>query len=359
MNKVTPPISSGGGEDPRPPPAGGSCVRETPGSGEDRLLRRILDTLPALPAGDGGHAPRLILGPGDDAAAFRWADGGTLLLTTDASEEGVHFDRRIHPLRAIGRRAVAAAVSDVAAMAGRPVGTLISLVAPPREESAAAAISEAAAQRAAELGAPLVGGNITAGKRLGLHVTVAAASAPGAPVLRRSGALPGDGLFVTGELGGAALGLALLRRRADGKAGPFGPEEEELVARHLDPSPRLAAGLALADAARAAMDISDGLALDLHRLAAASRVGALIEAPRLPVAGKGAAGLEAALFGGEDYELLIAGPPERVLAAALTADVPLTLVGRITEAGEGVRLSRPDGLTELLPPRGWDSWAGG
>ncbi len=326
-------------------------------SGEDRLLRRILESLPANPSA-GGNAPRLTLGPGDDAAAFGWPAGGTLLLTTDASEEGVHFDRRLHPLRAVGRRAIAAAVSDIAAMGGRPVGTLISLVAPPRQETAAAAISEAAAERAAELGAPLVGGNITAGERLGLHVTVAGARDAGAPLLERSGAVPGDGLFVTGELGGASLGLALLRRRAEGGSAPFGPEEEKLVARHLDPAPRVAAGLALAGAARAAMDISDGLALDLHRLTAASGVGALVYASRLPRAGTGPAGLEAALFGGEDYELLVAGPEGRVLTAARAAGIPVTLVGRVTEAGDGVRLARREGLSEVLPPRGWDSWAG-
>ncbi len=299
----------------------------------------------------------MTLGPGDDAAAFRWPDGGTLLLTTDASEEGVHFDRHLHPPRAIGRRAVAAAVSDVAAMGGRPVATLISLVAPPPGEEVAAAIAEAAAQRASELGAPLAGGNITSGERLGLHVAVAGATPPGAPLLRRTGALPGDGLFVTGELGGAALGLCLLRRRGDAEVSPFGPDEERLVARQLDPSPRLAAGLALAGAARAALDISDGLALDLHRLAEASRVGALIEESRLPLAGEGEAGLAAALFGGEDYELLVAGPKEQVLATAAAAAIPVTLVGWVTDVGEGVRFCRSNGLTEPLPARGWDSWA--
>ena len=323
------------------------------------MLGRILAALPAHPREDTDAAPRMMLGPGDDAAAFRWPDGGTLLLTTDASEEGVHFDPRLHPPRAIGRRAVAAAVSDVAAMGGRPVATLISLVAPPPREEEAAVIAEAAAHRASELGAPLAGGNITSGERLALHVTVAGAAAPGAPILRRTGALPGDGLFVTGQLGGAALGLCLLRRRAGAEVSPFGPDEERLVARQLDPIPRLAAGLALAGAARAAMDISDGLALDLHRLAEASRVGALIEEARLPLAGEGAAGLEAALFGGEDYELLVAGPKERVLAAAAAAAIPVTLVGWVTGVGEGVRLSRSGGLSEPLPARGWDSWTAG
>ncbi|MYI95597.1 MAG: thiamine-phosphate kinase [Acidobacteria bacterium] len=328
-----------------------------PSTGEERLLRRILDVLPAPPGGGGKEAPHLILGPGDDAAAFAWPGGGTLLLTTDAVEEGVHFDRSLHPPRAIGRRAVAAAVSDIAAMGGRPAGTLVSLVAPPADEAVAARVAAAAAERAVELGAPLVGGNITAGKRIGLHVAVAGAAAPGAPLLRRRGAKPGDGLFVTGDLGGAALGVALVRRRGEGEMTRFDPEEEALVARQLDPVPRLDAGAALAAAAHAGMDLSDGLALDLHRLAAASGVGASVEAARVPLAGKGARGLEAALFGGEDYELLIAGPPQEVIAAAGSAGVRVTRIGRVAAAGEGIRLERAGGATEPLPRRGWDSWA--
>ncbi len=327
-------------------------------TGEDRLLRRILDVLPAPPGEGGEEVPHLILGPGDDAAAFAWPGGGTLLLTTDAAEEGVHFDRSLHPLRAIGRRAVAAAVSDIAAMGGRPAGALVSLVAPPSEEVAAARIAEAAGERAAELGAPLVGGNITAGERIGLHVAVAGTGAPGAPLLRRSGAKPGDGLFVTGELGGAALGLALLRRRTEGGTTCLDSAEEALVARQLDPAPRLEAGAALAGAAHAGMDLSDGLALDLHRLAAASGVGACVEAARVPLAGTGARGLEAALFGGEDYELLIAGPPQAVIAAAGTAGIRVTRIGRVTAAGDGIRLERAGRGAEPLPRRGWDSWAG-
>jgi thiamine-monophosphate kinase len=323
------------------------------------LLRSILEVLPALRDAPEGAVPRVSRGPGDDAAVFRWPDGGALLLTVDAAEEGIHFDRRLHPLEAIGRRAVAAAVSDIAAMGGRPLGTLVSLVTPSTEETAAVAIAEAAGRRAAELGAPVAGGNITAGERLGLHITAAGTGAPGARLLCRSGALPGDGLYVTGELGGAALGLALLRLRTDGRARVAGADEEALVARHLDPSPRLAAGIALAGKAHAGMDISDGLALDLHRLTAASAVGAFVEASRLPLAGKGARGVEAALFGGEDYELLVAGPPEAVESAAGAARVPITRIGGITGARKGVRLRRGDGSTETLPPRGWDSLAGG
>ena len=343
--------------------------RDPPGpTGEDRFLARLLGALPkqAAERSPGSEtAPRVLLGPGDDAAAVRWPDGRLLVLTTDAAEEGIHFDLRTHPLPAVGRRAVAAAVSDLAAMGAAPVGTLVSLVASPRGEDAAAEAAAAAGERAAELGAPVLGGNITAGGRLALHVTAVGAMASGVRPLPRTGARPGDALFATGELGGAALGLAALRRRADASGGPpaespveHSAAEAPLVRRHLDPEPRLAAGalLAASGAVTAAMDISDGLALDLHRLAAASGVGAILEIARLPLARAGSAGLDAALFGGEDYELLFTGAEAGIPPAIGAARLPLTRIGRITGAASGVRLRRADGRVEALPARGWDAW---
>ena len=326
---------------------------------EDRLLRRILKALSAVAAS--GPAPRadageVLVAPGDDAAALSLPDGGALLLTTDAAEEGVHFDRRLHPWRSVGRRAVAAAVSDVAAMGGQPLGSVISLVTPAKDEAAAVEIAEAAGERGAELEAPLVGGNITAGERLGLHTAVAGRISAGNPLLRRSGARPGDGLFVTGDLGGAALGLALLRRRAAGADAPLTDNQERLLTRQLDPTPRVAAGAALAGPASAGMDISDGLSLDLHRLAAASGVGAVVEAARLPLAGSGPDSRDAALFGGEDYELLVSGPESEIFDAASIAGIRVVRIGEVTAAREGVRLREPDGTTAPLPRRGWDPW---
>ena len=259
----------------------------------------------------------------------------------DASEEGIHFDRELHSPRVIGRRAVAAAVSDLAAMGGLPIGSLISLVVPRDRETALEAVA-AAGERASELDAPVIGGNLTAGGRLALHVTVVGALAATAVPLRRSGALPGDGLFVSGELGGAALGLEILRRSVTGDFGSLAPEERRLLDIHLDPAPRLPLGRALVGVASAAMDISDGLALDLHRLAAASKVGAVVEVARLPVAFGGPEGLTAALFGGEDYELLVTGPTPRVAAVGARFPVPgLTRIGRITPRVQGGSASQP------------------
>lgn len=337
-------------------------------TGEERLLARILRSLPALPGeatGGAGQPEPVSIGPGDDAAGLSGADSGLWLLTVDAAEEGVHFDRALHPWRAVGRRAVGAAVSDLAAMGGRPRAALISLVAPPADTEPAFEASAAAGERAAELGAPVVGGNVSGGRALALHVFVVGTTPPGIRALRRSGARVGDRLFVSGSLGGSALGLEILRRRATpGRAGGAvrTAAEERLVRKHLDPEPRLALGAALArsGAATAAMDLSDGLALDLHRLVEASGVGAVVEADRIPCAtpGEGSAsalspGLSAALFGGEDYELLVTGPDEEALSKA-AGPGSLTRIGEITEASRGVRLRTGDGMVEPLSRRGWD-----
>lgn len=359
---------------------------------EERLLARILESLreTALPSssGSGADANRAparirpptvgpptvsspLVGPGDDAAVLAAPDGRPLLLTVDAAEDGVHFDRRRHSPEDIGRRAVAAAASDLAAMGGRPLAFLVSLTAPagdPEEDEAALRVSRAASRRASEIGAPVVGGNLTAGARLALHVSVVGAMAPGVAPLLRSGARPGDGVFVSGPLGGAALGLEVLRRRrsAEESAGRSA-DDEAALRKHLDPEPRLALGEALAASGgvSAAMDLSDGLALDLHRLAEASRAGVLLHAERLPVARSGARSgavvpdrvFNAALFGGEDYELLFTGADEAVLreAAAKAGEPPPIRIGVVVAPDLGVRIRAAGGQPAPLPRRGWDS----
>lgn len=337
---------------------------------EERLLARILESLREAPAGPAGAPATIPIGPGDDAAGIE-TGAGLLLLTVDAAEEGVHFDRELHPFRAVGRRAVAAAVSDLAAMGGRPLASLLSLAAPGADAEPALAVAAAAGARAAELGAPVVGGNLSGGAALGVHVSVVGRMSPGVRALRRSGARAGDALFVSGALGGAALGLEILRRRRSAASGgsdrASAAAEERLVRRHLEPEPRLRLGEAIArsGAATAALDLSDGLALDLHRLAEASGVGAVVEEARLPRPAPPPdplpdsfppfpAGLSAALFGGEDYELLLTGPDEDALKAA-AAPESLTRIGEITERSSGVRLRHRDGTEAPLPRRGWDA----
>ena len=325
-------------------------------TGEDRLLARIRRSLPdSSPPGAAAPAePVVLVGPGDDAALLAGvAFGSGLLLTVDAAEEGVHFERALHPLPAVGRRAVAAAASDIAAMGGRPVAALVSIVVPPDDGDAARTVMRAAGQRAAALGAPVVGGNITRGDRLGLHVTIVGRMEEAAQPLLRSGAQPGDGVFVSGPLGGAALGLEILRRHSGGTT-PEGP----WVRAHLDPQPRLQLGAELVGVATAAMDLSDGLALALHRLARASRCGAIVEADRVPR--PGSARLETALFGGEDYELLFTGPAARVasrVASGGAAWSEVTRIGCVVTRGEGVQIVHRDGRSSELPARGFDPFS--
>ncbi len=220
----------------------------------------------------------VIVGIGDDAAVLAPPRGEWLVQTTDALVDGVHFERALCPPTAIGRRAVAVNLSDLAAMAARPQWLLLSLVLPHDLPLAHfEALIDGAVDEATRGGAALVGGNLarTSGP-LTVDVTATGRVRP-RRLLRRDGMRPGDTLWVTGGLGGAAAGLAMLR--AD--RGARGPS----VDRYLAPTPRLREGLALAaaGAARAAIDVSDGLAASIRQLAEASGVGARIEADLLPI----------------------------------------------------------------------------
>ena len=204
---------------------------------------------------------------------------------------GVHLDESLFPLEDLGFKAVAAAVSDLAAMGGRPKGAVIAVSSPPGTdlEELHRGIADAAVITAC----PIVGGDLTRGRDVSVAVTVFG-ECPGKGAVLRSGARPGEKILVTGPLGRSAAGL---RRRRAGA-----PLTDELVVAHRRPWPRLAEGVAARSAgASAMMDLSDGLGLDLNRLADASNVGFVLD--DVPVAD--GATLEEAISGGEDYELLI------------------------------------------------------
>lgn len=242
------------------------------------------------------------VGVGDDAAVISVAAGSQLVLTTDVVVAGVHFDLQLSTLADVGWKAMAVNVSDVAAMGAAPLYALVSLVVP-----ADVTLSElygALADSATTYGLQIVGGDISTGWQLCISIAMVGACVdPLRPVLR-SGARPGDRLFLTGPLGASSAGLRLLRS---------GVDHGELVEAHRRPVPRVAEGAAAAKAGATAMiDVSDGLATDLHHLCRASRVGArLTEAP--VVAG---AELADALSGGEDYELCFAASDAAVVRAA-------------------------------------------
>jgi thiamine-monophosphate kinase len=324
------------------------------------MIRAFLGTEERLPEG-------VELGSGDDAAVL---DGGWVI-STDLAVEDVHFRRGWLTDEEIGYRAAAAALSDLAAMAARPVGVLVSMAAA-RGAMVDVASAQAGVRAAAEaLGARIIGGDLSRSPGP-LFIDVVVLGRTEHPV-SRAGARAGDELWVSGTLGTSG---AALHHWADDRVPP-----EPLRRRFAKPEPRIALGLALgrAGVAAAMLDLSDGLAGDAGHLAAASGVGVVIEESEVPVdleavaaLGEEAA-LEAALHAGEDFELLFAARPGAVAAmleaGTFDVDVPLTRVGRVVEARtsstggydeDGPPLVLLEGPTGDLRPVGWggfDHWS--
>ncbi|HET7507350.1 MAG TPA: thiamine-phosphate kinase [Solirubrobacterales bacterium] len=323
--------------------------------GEFELLARLRKRLP--PAG-----ARVRVGSGDDAAVT--VPGGATATSVDAIVDGVHFRRGEAPAQLIGRKALATALSDLAAMGAEAGEAYVVLGAPgDLDEAEFDALLDGLLALAAETGTTLAGGDLTRAPVLTLAVTVVGHAPRADDLVARSGARPGDLLVVTGELGGAAAGRLLLEQPELAEALDAGTAER-LRGRQLDPTPRLRSGRALAAAGATAMiDLSDGLAGDAAHVAGASGVALQIEAAALPLAegvaevaaALGRDPLELAASGGEDYELLAALPPERFEQTSIgigeTAETTLTAIGEVEE-GEGVELRLPGG--GLLESRGYD-----
>lgn len=311
--------------------------------GEFELLARVRERLPA-------PGPKVRIGMGDDAAVS--VPGGATATSTDALVEGVHFRREWATLGQIGHKALATALSDLAAMGAEPGEAYVALGVPPNlDEDNCIELIDGLASLAAASGTTLAGGDVTRAPALTLVVTVVG-HAPGAEdFVTRAGAKPGDELVVSGELGGAAAGLLLLERP---ELAATVPEEvaQRLRRRQLEPTPRLEAGRALARSASAMIDLSDGLAGDGRHLANASGVRIDVEG-ELPLADgvadvAAAAGMDPlrlALSGGEDYELLAALRPaelrEAVEAVARTG-ATLTRIGAVVD-GEGLEVRQLGG----------------
>ena len=293
--------------------------------------------------------PRPVLGIGDDAAVLPSTGRLHSLLTADLLTDGVHFRKEYAPGFLLGRKALAVSLSDVAAMGGLPRAFVFS-VGFPRDTRPeyARAVARGLADQARRHGVPLAGGDTCAARALFLNVALLGAVEPGREV-RRSGARPGDVLYVTGRLGASAAGLRLLRRGVrPGRAG-LSRQAAAAIGAHLDPVPRALAGrlLGVTGLAKAMIDLSDGLAQDLPRLCAASGAGAIVEEAAVPVAPAAtgvlgeASGLRAALVGGEDYELLFTARPgheSQVRRLARRALLPMSRIGQIVSRRLGVRL---------------------
>jgi thiamine-monophosphate kinase len=336
--------------------------------GEFELLARIRERLPVT-------GSRVRLGSGDDAAVT--VPGGATATSIDALVDGVHFHREQATLAQIGRKALATALSDLAAMGAEAGEAYVSLGVPgDLDEDGCLELLEGMAGLASETGTSLAGGDVTRADKLFLAIAVVGHAAGLDSFVSRAGAHPGDALVLTGEIGAAAAGLALLDNPSldadfvfSEAAGGSNSKSAGagLLRRQLEPTPRLAAGRALADSTATAMiDLSDGLGGDACHLAESSGVGLRIEAADLPLAPgvvelAAAAGrdpLVLAVAGGEDYELLASIPADRVEHAAdavrAAEDVELTRIGEVV-AGEGVEIRLPGG--ERLEAAGFDQLA--
>ena len=378
---------------------------------EKYLVARLAKKIPSI-GSFGRGAVRL--GIGDDSAVLRPSGQSEFVVSCDFSLEGVHFRDAIHPATSIGYRCVARAASDIAAMGARPRYFLLALALPAEKASPVLkrsnwfdAFASGMGRAARELGLLLIGGDITVSPSVTICVTVIG-ELPAGRAISRSGARPGDLIYVTGTLGAAQLGLELLLERehfvnaasqsaassvpratssrrpsahdARQSQNPTGqaPELQALLQPHLYPRipVALAQDLARRRVPSAMMDISDGLSTDLARLCESSRAGARLLAAKLPLMdlpstisncychperSEGSAfrvldPVELALQGGEDYALLFTVPPNRahlLRAIAAKAKTRITHIGEITRSRK-ILLIDSTGRASLLEPRGWN-----
>jgi thiamine-monophosphate kinase len=287
----------------------------------------------------------VVIGPGDDAAVIKPQRGAFDVVTTDAQVEGVHFDRGFVPADAIGHRALAVNLSDLAAMGASPHAALLSLALPPTlDVDAFEQVLDGLLALAAVHRVTLIGGNITqTSGPLTLDVTAIGSVKP-RRILTRAGARPGDEVYVTGSLGEAAIGLHRLQTNESAASWP----SDACVRRYLRPEPRVRAGMLLGRnrAASSCMDVSDGLADCVRQVAEASGVGMTLDAQAIPISAevrdvlrrRGRDPLESALSGGDDYELFFTVRPAhrgrlRAVCQHL-GDLPITRIGVVTKARE-------------------------
>jgi thiamine-monophosphate kinase len=328
-------------------------------AGEDELVQGITSALAFK------SSRRLDLGVGDDAALLDSSPNSETILSCDWFLEGRHFLFRSHPPDSVGWKCLARALSDIAAMGGQPRCFLLSLALPKsvtyNEKGEPAGWLDGflrGLRRAAmRFECPLAGGDTTRARQILVSVTVVGQVQSGQAV-RRSGAKPGDKVFVSGTLGLADLGLKILRRGSKASS-----KSDIALRKHLYPEPRLALGqwLARHRLASSMIDISDGLSSDLARLCAASRVGARIEVARMPSPKVLQADLQKssdasslALNGGDDYELLFTVPARHLARIPRSFQgIALTYIGEITRERRILVVGR-DGTTKPLLLRGWD-----
>lgn len=326
---------------------------------EKSLIGRIRRGVPppqqaktGLAGGPGRRSGAVVAGIGEDCAVLRVPRGHEVLVTTDFTLEGVHFRREWHPPEVVGWRCLTRGLSDIAAMGGEPRAAFLSIaLAGEVSQKWVDRFLKGLLELAQEFGVPLAGGD-TAQSAGGIQADiVVVGSVPKGKAVLRSGARPGDHIYVTGELGGSAAAIAGLREGRV-RAGDY--------ERHFHPVPRVEAGMWLRrrGLASAMIDVSDGLSTDLGHICEESGVGAEIEAESIPRAQVGGPAREVAgtlaLNGGEDYELLFTSAGR---IPASVAGVRVTRIGRI-ERGRGMILIGEDGRRRRLAAKGWEHFRG-
>ena len=334
-------------------------------------------------AQDRGAAPGLVRGIGDDAAVLKSFAGSDLVVSTDLLVEDVDFQRHTTQPDLLGHKALAVSLSDIAAMGARPRWALLSVGVPEGIWNSGFMddFYSGFFQLAKRYDVALVGGDVSrTGNKIVIDSILLGESAKAGAVFR-SGAQPGDQIFVTGFLGDAAAGLRLIERGARlhqrTTTGPSSSDSDVerdnhrldyLLLRQLQPEPRVGWGLLLGEQqlATAMIDISDGLSSDLNHLCTESEVGAVIDAAAIPInplvtelTGRRALDpLMLALHGGEDFELLFTVEPTNVNKLARRVDgVPVTRIGEIAAASDGVRVLEGS-RTWTLEPGGWQHFKG-
>jgi thiamine-monophosphate kinase len=318
-------------------------------SGEDSLIARYFRPLATDPG-----AFNLV----DDAAILK-AQNDDTVVTTDAIVEGVHF-LSDDPPDSVARKALRVNLSDLAAKGATPAGFVLTLALRAADEAWLTPFARGLGEDAGLFGCPLLGGDTVSTPGLLMISITAFGRVPPGKMVHRSGAKPGDRVVVTGTIGDAALGLAILRGGAVTTAlADDAVSKQMLVARYRLPQPRNALATAIRDHASAAMDVSDGLAGDLAKLCAASGVSAVVDAPSIPLSAAaaallagGAVGIESIVSGGDDYEILCAIPEgsfEAFAQAAGVAKVAVTSIGTVIADTSAPKFLDAQGREIALP----------
>src|SRR5215217_8846229 len=343
--------------------------QDNPGASHTRPSKSEFDFINALRQRVASSAKSVVAGIGDDAAVFSNSAGKEIVITADLLVEDVDFRRTTTPPYLLGHKALAVSLSDIAAMGSRPLWSLISIGVPEDvwDTDFVERLYDGWLELANRYGVQLIGGDTSrANESIVIDSIVAGECSAGMAVMR-SGASPGDQIFVTGSLGAAAAGLRLIERGAHLAEQNLADEDSQkldhILLRQLRPEPRVGWGIVLGEErlATSMIDLSDGLSSDLNHLCEESKVGALIDASLLPIdervvelCGRRALDpLQLALHGGKDFELLFTVKPENVARLPRRVDgVELKRIGEVMSANYGVKISEGSRIWDLKPG-GW------